>query len=201
MLTDKKNYEEQHKTENEEINNSIREIDSQQNNPNNIPRGFNVFLSYGISPQELRTLRMLYHLSILHNSIFNNRNIDWSAQAMYQREENWLRAQMNRNLQNSLRNRNAIILRNPRNNSITLYVSHGYGNRFARRRFVRNHSYEPNANFLQGFMFGFILNIFSLCILMISRPSIKFRIGLIFGMLLSCCVTLPFLLSPQTKYL
>ena len=69
---------------------------------------------------------MLYHLSILHNSIFNNRNIDWSAQAMYQREENWLRAQMNRNLQNSMRNRNAIILRNPRNNSITLYVSHGY---------------------------------------------------------------------------
>ena len=208
MLSDKKNFQ-QNNTENEQLNNSIREINNHQNNPNNIPRGFNIFLSHGISPNELRALRILYHLSTLHNSIVNHRNMDWSAQAMFQREENWLRTQMsqNHNIQNNInynrnsnRNRNAIILRNPRNNSITLYISHGNFNRFRQRRYYRNNTYEPNINFLQGFIFGFVLNIFALCIMLISRPRPKFKIGLVFGMILSISITFPFMLDPHIKY-
>ena len=194
MLSEKKT--ENLNVENEQMNNSMREID---NNNNQNPRGFNIFLAHGISTNELRILRTLYHLSYLHNNIANNRNIDMSPQAMFQREEDWLRAQMNhsgirRNNYNNYYGRN-IVVRNPRNNNVVLYVNQLSGIR--PRRFHRHANYEPNIIFLQGFIFGLVLNVFSLCIILISRPRPKFRIGLILGMLLSMCLTFPFISEPK----
>ena len=118
-----------------------------------------------------------------------------SPQAMFQREEDWLRAQMNhsgirRNNYNNYYGRN-IVVRNPRNNNVVLYVNQLSGIR--PRRFHRHANYEPNIIFLQGFIFGLVLNVFSLCIILISRPRPKFKIGLILGMLLSMCLTFPFM--------
>ena len=200
MLSEKKNSENIQNFGNEQLNNSFRQINNEHQN-NNVPRGFNVFLQYGMSPNELRTLRVIYHLSYLHNSIINNRNIDLSAQAIYQREENWLRAQINNNLrgQNNY-NRTNILIRNPRNNTISIYVN-DVGNRFRQRRYHRQIHYEQNINFLIGIILGMILNIFSLCILMLTRTRIKFKVGLIFGMLISIIFTFPFLLEPKIKYI
>ena len=192
MLSEKNN--ENLNVENEQMNNSMREID---NNNNLNPRGFNIFLAHGISTNELRILRTLYHLSYLHNNIANNRNIDMSPQAMFQREEDWLRAQMNHsnirrnNYYNNYYRRN-IVVRNPRNNSVVLYVDHNLSG-IRPRRIHRHANYEPNILFLQGFIFGLVLNVFSLCIIIISRPRPKFKIGLMLGMLLSMCLTFPFM--------
>ena len=200
MLSEKKNSENIQNFGNEQLNNSFRQINNENQN-NNAPRGFNVFLQYGMSPNELRTLRVIYHLSYLHNSTINNRNIDLSAQAIYQREENWLRAQINNNLRNqNSHNRTNILIRNPRNNTISIYVN-DIGNRFRQRRYYRQTNYEQNINFLIGIILGMILNIFSLCILMLTRTRIKFKVGLILGMLLSIIFTFPFLLEPKIKYI
>ena len=194
MLSEKKNTENLENVGNEQMNHSMREINNQGQNP----RGFNIFLAHGISPHELRTIRLLYHLSYLHNNLANNRQIDMSPQTMIQREENWLRAQMNNNMRRNINNyRQNIIIRNPRNNTITLYVNSRNINGMRQRRFYRQIYYEPNINFLQGFIFGLVLNVFSLCIMMISRPRPKFKIGLMLGMLLSICITFPFMLESK----
>lgn len=194
MLSEKKNTENLENEGNEQMNHSMREINNQGQNP----RGFNIFLAHGISPHELRTIRLLYHLSYLHNNLANNRQIDMSPQTMIQREENWLRAQMNNNMRSNINNyRRNIIIRNPRNNTITLYVNSRNMNGMRQRRFYRQIYYEPNINFLQGFIFGLVLNVFSLCIMMISRPRPKFKIGLMLGMLLSICITFPFMLESK----
>lgn len=196
MLSEKKNTVNLENIENEQINNSMREIDNQNNNR---PRGFNIFLAHGVSPNELRTLRVIYHLSYIHNNIANNRNVDLSPQAMFEREENWLRAQMNnmRNNNNYNNHRRNIIIANPRNNTITMFVSHNRNNRFRQRRYYREIIREPNINFLQGFIFGLVLNVFSICILMINTPRPKFKFGLLMGMLLSFCITFPFMLDQK----
>ena len=109
-------------------------------------RGFDIFLAHGISSNELRTLRLIYHLSYLHNNMVRGRYVDLSPQAMYQREENWLRSQINNNLRNYHNNyhRRNIIIRNSRGgNSVTLYVNNN-GNRFRQRRYYRQYNYEPN---------------------------------------------------------
>ena len=195
MLSEKKN--ENLNVENEQMNNSMREIDN--NNYIQNPRGFNIFLAHGITTDELRILRTLYHLSYLHNNIANNRNIDMSPQAMFQREEDWLRAQMNhnrirRNNYNNYYRRN-IVVRNPRNHNVVLYVDHNL--RGIPRRLNRHANYEPNIIFLQGFIFGLVLNVFSLCIIIISRPRPKFKIGLMLGMLLSMCLSFPFMVESK----
>ena len=197
MLSEKKN-ENIENIGNEQLNNSFREInDVNQNNQDiNAHRGFNIFLAHGLSPLELRTLRTIYHLSYIHNNRFNARNIDWSPQAIYQREENWLHSQMNnyyRALNQNTYHRRNIIIRNPVNNTFYLFVRSN--NRFRPRNYYRSTNYEPNINFLVGFIFGILLNIFSICILMLRHPRIKFRIGLIFGMILSIIFTLPLLVQ------
>ena len=191
MLSEKKNQEHLENIENEQVNNSMREIGNQ----NQIPRGFNAFLAYGISPNELRTLRLVYHLSYLHNNGGNIRNNDWSPQAIYQREENWLRSQINnnmRNLNNMSNFRRNIIIRNP---GITVIRLNHNNNNWNRIRLRRHYRYEPNINFWQGFIFGLILNVFTLCILMISRPRPKFKFGLFVGMMLSICISFPIMLD------
>ena len=123
MLSEKKNSDNLQNIENEQVNNSMREIGNQ----NQIPRGFNVFLAYGISQNELRTLRLVYHLSYLNSNSGNIRNIDWSPQAIYQREENWLRSQINtnniRNYNNMNNYRRNIVIRNPGINIIHVNFS------------------------------------------------------------------------------
>ena len=193
MLSEKKSSENLHNLDNEQMNNSMREIEY---NNNQNPRGFNIFLAHGVSPNELRTLRILYHLSYLQNSIANNRAIDMSLPSMLQREENWLRTQINnsqirRNNYNNYMRRN-IVVRYPRNNNIILYVNNN-SNGFRPRRFYRHANYEPNILFLQGFIFGLLLNVFALIIILISHPRPKFKIGLLIGMLLSTCITFPFI--------
>lgn len=198
MLSEKKNTISSDNIENEQINNSMREIDNQHQN-NNIPRGFNIFLAHGISPNELRTLRIIYHLSYIHNNIANNRIIDLSPQAMFQREENWLRTQMNNMRNNSNYNyRRNIMIANPRNNTITLYVNHNsMNNRFRQRGHYRQYNYEPNINILHGFLFGLILNIFSIFIFMINTPRPKFKLGVLLGMILSICFAFPLMLDKK----
>ena len=180
MLSEKKNIENVQNFGNEQLNNSFRQINNRQQNYSR-PRGFDIFLAHGMSPHQLRNIRFVFHFSFLHNSAVNNTNIDWSTQAIYRREENWLRSRTNINLRsyNSYNRRN-VMIRNPRNNNIILYVN----NRYRNRRFYRRVP-EPSINFLLGFIFGIILNIFSLCILILSRPREKFKIGLLFGMILS----------------
>ena len=170
MLSEKKHLE---NTDNEQVNNSIHEMSY---NNQNIPQGFNIFLQYGFTQNEIRGLRMIYHLSALRNSIANGNNIDLSLNAMYQRENNWLRnnnSNMNNN-NNNINNNRRIVRINLNNN-----------NGFERRRYIRIYRHEPNISFFQGLMFGIILNIFSLFILMIVRYRPKFKIGLIFGMVIS----------------
>ena len=198
MLSDKNNSD---NINNPQINNTMNEIENHNLENNNNQRGFNIFLSHGVSLNELRYLRILFHLSYIRNSIINNTitNIDMSPQAIYEREENWLRAQINNNLRNYYNYNNYrrnVLIRNPSNNII--YVNDNIY-RYRPRRY--EYIYEPNINFLKGFILGMILNIFSLCIILISRNRLKFKIGLIFGMLLSLSIALPFILNPNIKYL
>ena len=76
MLSEKKHLE---NTDNEQVNNSIHEMSY---NNQNIPQGFNIFLQYGFTQDEVRGLRMIYHLSALRNSIANGRNLDLSLNAI-----------------------------------------------------------------------------------------------------------------------
>ena len=170
MLSEKEHLE---NTDNEQINNSIHEMSY---NNQNIPQGFNIFLHYGFTQNEIRGLRMIYHLSALRNSIANGQNIDLSLNAMYQRENNWLRNNNNSNINNNNINNN-------RRNIVRINLNNNNG--FGRRRYIRIYRHEPNISFFQGLMFGIILNIFSLFILMLVRYRPKFKIGLILGMVIS----------------
>ena len=77
MLSEKAHVEEG--PENEQVNNSINQMQN-NNNMNNLNinnyQGFNIFLQYGFTQDEVRGLRMIYHLSALRNSIANGRNLD-----------------------------------------------------------------------------------------------------------------------------
>ena len=176
MLSEKEHLENLDAPENEQVNNSINQMHNNNINQNiniNNPQGFNIFLQYGFTQDEVRGLRMIYHLSALRNSIANGRNLDLSSNAMYQRENNWLR---------NVNNNNNINYNN-RGNIVRIRLNNDNG--FRRLRYNRIYRHEPNINFLQGFLFGFVLNIFSLFILMIVRYRPKFKMGVMFGMILS----------------
>ena len=176
MLSKKEHLENLDARENEQVNNSINQMHNNNINQNiniNNPQGFNIFLQYGFTQDEVRGLRMIYHLSALRNSIANGRNLDLSSNAMYQRENNWLR---------NVNNNNNINYNN-RGNIVRIRLNNDNG--FRRFRYNRIYRHEPNINFLQGFLFGFVLNIFSLFILMIVRYRPKFKMGVMFGMILS----------------
>ena len=126
MLSEKKIENESQ--ENEQVNNSIHQMNNIQNINNN--QGFNIFLQYGFTQDEIRGLRMIYHLSALRNSIANGRNIDLSLNAMYQRENNWLRNNGNNNNNN-----------NERRNYVRIMLNN---NGFRRRRYARVYRYESN---------------------------------------------------------
>ena len=179
MLSEKKIENESQ--ENEQVNNSIHQMNNIQNINNN--QGFNIFLQYGFTQDEIRGLRMIYHLSALRNSIANGRNIDLSLNAMYQRENNWLRNNGNNN-------------NNERRNYVRIMINN---NGFRRRRYARVYRYESNISYIQGFFFGIVLNIFSLFVLMIVRYRPKFKLGVLFGMIFS--VTGMIIMSDSTHHI
>ena len=177
MLSEKEHLENLDAPENEQVNNSINDMHNNNINQNiniNNPQGFNIFLQYGFTQDEVRGLRMIYHLSALRNSLANGQNLDLSSNAMYQRENNWLR---------NVSNNNANYNNNNRGNMVRIRLNND--NEFRRMRYNRLYRHEPNINLLQGFLFGFVLNIFSLFILMIVRYRPKFKMGVMFGMILS----------------
>lgn len=181
MLSEKKIENESQ--ENEQVNNSIHQMNNIQNINSN--QGFNIFLQYGFTQDEIRGLRMIYHLSALRNSIANGRNIDLSLNAMYQRENNWLRNNGNNNNNN-----------NERRNYVRIMLNN---NGFRRRRYARVYRYESNISFIHGFFFGIVLNIFSLFVLMIVRYRPKFKLGVLFGMIFS--VTGMIIMSDSTHHI
>jgi len=168
----------------EEINRSINEI-NQRNNLLLLQRGFNIFLNYSVSEEELYVIRLLFHYTIYQQ--FRNRglNMDWSNEAMLEREERWLR---NYNFNNNIILRNRIYER--RNNNIIL-IRRRRRNYFSRNRneiYFTDIYNEPNYCFLQGFVIGFLLNIFTLLCLILCKFRRKFRLGLQIGMLISVCI-------------
>ena len=178
MLSEKEHLENADAPENAQVNNSINQMHNNNINQNiniNNQQGFNIFLQYGFTQDEVRGLRMIYHLSTLRNSIANGRNLDLSLNAMYQRENNWLRNVSNNNNVNYNNNNNRRQLVGIRLNN--------YG--FRRRGYYRIVRRESNINFFHGFMFGIVLNIFSLFLLMIVRYRPKFKLGVMIGMIIS----------------
>ena len=162
MLSENKHLENPNNPNAVEVNNSIHQMNNNNINANNM-QGFNVFIQYGFSPDEIRALRMIYHLSQLRNNMANGRNLDLSLNAMYQRENNWLG--------------------NNRRNYVRINLNDNNNGRLIRRR--RRYRNESNLSILQGFMVGILLNIFSIFVLMIVRYRPKFKLGVLFGMIFS----------------
>ena len=110
----------------EEINNNLDELNenqNQNNDQNNNQRrngGFDVFLSYGLNPEEVRTLRLIFHVTAAQESIMTGIPLDWSAEGIYQREERWLINQIN-GIMNRSRNGEG-----SNNNYISLTVNDGF---------------------------------------------------------------------------
>ena len=162
MLSENKHLENPNNPNAVEVNNSIHQMNNNNINANNM-QGFNVFIQYGFSPDEVRALRMIYHFSQLRNNMANGRNLDLSLNAMYQRENNWLG--------------------NNRRNYVRINLNDNNNGRLIRRR--RRYRTESNLSILQGFMVGILLNIFSIFVLMIVRYRPKFKLGVLFGMIFS----------------
>ena len=176
MLSENKHLENPNNPNAVEVNNSIHQMNNNNINANNM-QGFNVFIQYGFSPDEVRALRMIYHFSQLRNNMANGRNLDLSLNAMYQRENNWLG--------------------NNRRNYVRINLNDNNNGRLIRRR--RRYRTESNLSILQGFMVGILLNIFSIFILMIVRYRPKFKLGVLFGMIFS--VTGMIIMSDSTHHI
>ena len=176
MLSENKHLENPNNPNAVEVNNSIHQMNNNNINANNMQR-FNVFIQYGFSPDEVRALRMIYHLSQLRNNMANGRNLDLSLNAMYQRENNWLG--------------------NNRRNYVRINLNDNNNGRLIRRR--RRYRTESNLSILQGFMVGILLNIFSIFVLMIVRYRPKFKLGVLFGMIFS--VTGMIIMSDSTHHI
>lgn len=174
-----------------EIRNNIREVIN-GNNPRNMRRGFNIFLLHGLSNVELRTMRILFHISSYQQSMIRGTELDWSEEGMYQREERWLINQLNNPIFNNANNDNdngqerdnerEMINRN--NNYIRLNINE---ENEIRRRYIDNlinFEFEPGYLFLIGFCVGFLVNIFGIFLFLCNFKT-RFKIGIICGMILS----------------
>ena len=170
----------------EEINRSINEI-NRRNNLLLLQRGFNIFLNYGVSEEELHVIRLLFHYTLFQQYRRRGLNMDWSNEAMLEREERWLRNYTNNINENMIRNR---IYENRRfnNNIILIRRRRNYFNRNRNDIYFSDNYYEPNYCFIQGFVIGFLLNIFTLLCLILCKFRRKFRLGLQMGMLISICI-------------
>ena len=177
----------------EEINNNLEEVNSNNTNPNNSNQnnennqannrirnhgGFDIFLSHGLNAQEIRTLRLIFHLAAAQESIINGTALDWSPEGIYQREERWLINQIN-GIYN--RNRN----RDNNNQYISLNVNDGglfYGGN--NLMLFYDNQFDERFSFMLGFFVGFLINVFGFLILF-CRFKAFFKLGVICGMIIS----------------
>lgn len=183
----------------EEISNNLGQL-IYNSNLGYVRRGFNIFLLHGLSLGELRTMRLLFHLSLYQQNSLEGNQLDWSEEAMLQREERWLINQLNNRILNNNGginnngnndndfgdNENDMINRN--NNYISLNINDNDNENFIlRRRFIENlfnFEFETSYLIILGFCSGFLLNIFGL-VLLLCRFKPRFKVGLIFGMITS----------------
>ena len=177
----------------EEINNNLEEVNSNNTNPNNSNQnnennqannrirnngGFDIFLSHGLNAQEIRTLRLIFHLAAAQESIINGTALDWSPEGIYQREERWLINQIN-GIYNRNRNRDS------NNQYISLNVNDGglfYGGN--NLMLFYDNQFDERLSFMLGFFVGFLTNVFGFLILF-CRFKAFFKLGVICGMIIS----------------
>ena len=177
----------------DEINNNLEEVNSNNTNPNNSNQnnennqannrirnhgGFDIFLSHGLNAQEIRTLRLIFHLAAAQESIINGTALDWSPEGIYQREERWLINQIN-GIYN--RNRN----RDNNNQYISLNVNDGglfYGGN--NLMLFYDNQFDERFSFMLGFFVGFLTNVFGFLILF-CRFKAFFKLGVICVMIIS----------------
>ena len=173
----------------ENIHNNIREVINGRN-PRYSRRGFNIFLLHGLSIDELRTMRILFHLSASQQSILRGEDLDWTEEGMIQREERWLINQLNGPLLNNNNNEQErdnereMVNRNNNYNYIRLNINEDEGVRIRYHDTLFNFEFEPIYIFLIGFCIGFIVNILGI-ILLFCRFHKRFKIGLIWGIITS----------------
>ena len=177
----------------DEINNNLEEVNSNNTNPNNSNQnnennqpnnrirnhgGFDIFLSHGLNAQEIRTLRLIFHLAAAQESIINGTALDWSREGIYQREERWLINQIN-GIYNRNRNRDS------NNQYISLNVNDGglfYGGN--NLMLFYDNQFDERFSFMLGFFVGFLTNVFGFLILF-CRFKAFFKLGVICGMIIS----------------
>lgn len=177
----------------DEINNNLEEVNSNNTNPNNSNQnnennqannrirnhgGFDIFLSHGLNAQEIRTLRLIFHLAAAQESIINGTALDWSPEGIYQREERWLINQIN-GIYNRNRNRDS------NNQYISLNVNDGglfYGGN--NLMLFYDNQFDERFSFMLGFFVGFLTNVFGFLILF-CRFKAFFKLGVICGMIIS----------------
>lgn len=134
-----------------------------------LTRGFNQFLLFGMTLDELQMLRLLFHSSIYQHNLQRGISIDWSYEAMLSREEEWLRAQsMNRN---------------NRNRRVSL----------GQRRRVESSS--VSCCFAVGFLCGMVLSIFGIIFLCLCNFTPEFKFAFKVGMIVGTFFYLPPVLS------
>ena len=198
MLIQKENQPSNNEINSEEINNNLEEVNSNntnqnlnQNNENNNTGnnqtnnrirnhgGFDIFLSHGLNAQEIRTLRLIFHLAAAQESIINGTALDWSPEGIYQREERWLINQIN-GIYNRNRNREE-----SNNQYISLNVNDRglfYGGN--NLMLVYDNQFDERFAFMLGFFIGFLTNVFGFLILL-CRFKAFFKLGVICGMIIS----------------
>jgi len=177
----------------DEINNNLEEVNSNNTNQNNSNQnnennqannrirnhgGFDIFLSHGLNAQEIRTLRLIFHLAAAQESIINGTALDWSPEGIYQREERWLINQIN-GIYNRNRNRDS------NNQYISLNVNDGglfYGGN--NLMLFYDNQFDERFSFMLGFFVGFLTNVFGFLILF-CRFKAFFKLGVICGMIIS----------------
>ena len=177
----------------EEINNNLEEVNSNNTNQNNSNQnnennqannrirnhgGFDIFLSHGLNAQEIRTLRLIFHLAAAQESIINGTALDWSPEGIYQREERWLINQIN-GIYNRNRNRDS------NNHYISLNVNDGglfYGGN--NLMLFYDNQFDERFSFMLGFFVGFLTNVFGFLILF-CRFKTFLKLGVICGMIIS----------------
>ena len=100
---------------------SVNHVNNNNTNENTnamltINRGFNRFVLYGVSPNEIAMIRLFFHSSMYQRSIQQNITLDWSREGILEREEMWLRSQSN-----NLRLNNHHYPHNRNNNNTTIF--------------------------------------------------------------------------------
>ena len=167
----------------EEINNNLDELNSNTNqnqNPRRNARGFDIFLSHGLSAEEVRALRAIFHFTQAQQSLVSGIPLDWTNNGIYQREERWLINQLN-----NMVNRNLNLNEEENNDFITLNVNDNslFMGRNSFSIFFDN-DVDLRFAFLVGFLVGMLTNIFGI-FLLFCRFRATFKLGVVFGMIIS----------------